>query len=166
MLYLTPIQRQEILNHAEKTYDQECCGILLGECRQAGEETHKYVRQVIPVENQWQTAISEASSTPMLPELDEQASPDPRSLTQSRRYWIDPQDLFMAQGRARDLGWVIVGIYHSHPDHGAVPSEYDRAWAWSGYSYVIVSVRQGVAQDMRSWSLDDQRQFQPEEVCQ
>ncbi len=156
MLYLTPDQRQEIMNYAEQTYNEECCGILLGEQYQEGDNIHKYVRQVIPVQNQWQAAIAT--------EFNELTAPDPASLTKSRRYWIDPQDLLMAQRWARDLGWVMIGIYHSHPDHPATPSERDRSCAWSGYSYVIVSVVQGTAQDLRSWSLDDQHQFQTEAI--
>lgn len=158
MLYLTPAQQQEIRHHAEQTYDEECCGILSGEHHWQGDQLHKYVRQIIPVTNQWQAAIAT--------ELNELAAPDPASLTRSQRYWIDPQDLLMAQRRARDLGLVIIGIYHSHPDHPAVPSECDRACAWPGYSYVIVSVVQGTAQELRSWSLDDQHQFQPEGVAE
>jgi proteasome lid subunit RPN8/RPN11 len=66
--------------------------------------------------------------------------------------------------RSADRNLDIIGIYHSHPDHPAVPSEFDRAIAWSQYSYIIVSVQQGKACDLKSWSLDDDHQFQPEEI--
>lgn len=158
MLYLTPDQQQVIINHAEQTYDEECCGILLGEQRQEGGDINNYVWEVIPVQNQWQAAIAT--------ELNELAAFDPESLTKSQRYWIDPKDLLSAQRRARDLGLAIIGIYHSHPDHPAVPSECDRVCAWSEYSYVIVSVIQGTANELRSWHLDDQHQFQPEVVAE
>jgi proteasome lid subunit RPN8/RPN11 len=65
-------------------------------------------------------------------------------------------------GRERNLD--IIGIYHSHIDHPAVPSECDRRLAWSSYSYVIVSVVHGKASDLKSWCLDDQHQFQPEPI--
>ncbi len=163
MLHLTPEQQQEIMNYAEQAYGEECCGILLGKqhqegdnIHQKGDNIHKYVQQVIPVQNQWQAAIAT--------ELNELTAPEPESLTKSQRYWIDPKDVLTAQRRARDLGLAIIGIYHSHPDHPAVPSECDRACAWSGYSYVIVSVVRGTAQNLRSWCLDDQHQFQPEAI--
>ncbi|WP_448562975.1 Mov34/MPN/PAD-1 family protein [Trichothermofontia sp.] len=158
MLHLTLTQRQAIFHHAEKTYDEECCGLLLGKYRLEVKTNrlHQYVRQVIPVANQWHADIAA--------ELSELAAPSPDSLTKSRRYWIDPQDLLIAQRRARDLGLAIIGIYHSHPDHPAIPSESDRVCAWAGYSYVIVSVVAGTAQDLRSWRLDEQCQFQPEAI--
>ena len=83
---------------------------------------------------------------------------------QKNRYAIAPLDMLKAQKSARDRQLNIIGIYHSHPDHPAIPSECDRAWAWMGYSYIIVSLKQGKACDFRSWSLDDDHQFQPEEI--
>lgn len=80
------------------------------------------------------------------------------------RYWIDPKDLLEAQRYARDRHYQVIGIYHSHPDHPAVPSECDRVLAWSGYSYLIVSVQQGIAQDLLCWTLDETHQFQPESL--
>ena len=43
--------------------------------------------------------------------------------------------------RAAEHGLELIGWYHSHPDHPARPSEFDREHAWPWYSYVIVSVR-------------------------
>ena len=51
----------------------------------------------------------------------------------------------------------MIGWYHSHPDHPARPSDYDRDHAWPWYSYIIVSVQSGVPQDMTSWRLEDDR---------
>jgi len=61
-----------------------------------------------------------------------------------------------AEKSAADEGRLVVGFYHSHPDHPARPSEFDREHAWPFYSYVIVSIAQGAAVDMTSWILDDQ----------
>jgi proteasome lid subunit RPN8/RPN11 len=68
------------------------------------------------------------------------------------------------QKQARDRELDIIGIYHSHPDHPAIPSEFDRAIAWHHYSYIIISVQQGIASDLRSWTLDPHHQFQPEDM--
>ena len=80
------------------------------------------------------------------------------------RFSIDPQAMLQVQKAARARHLDIIGIYHSHPDNPAVPSEFDRAIAWSSYSYIIVSVEQGQATDLNSWTLDEDRQFQPEEI--
>ena len=50
----------------------------------------------------------------------------------------------------------MLGFYHSHPDHPARPSEYDREHGWPFYSYIIVSIAKGVPVDMTSWVLDEQ----------
>lgn len=61
--------------------------------------------------------------------------------------------------------WNILGYYHSHPDHPARPSNYDREHAWPFYSYVIMSVGQGIPNDLTSWVLaDDRSVFNPEKV--
>lgn len=91
-------------------------------------------------------------------------SDDSGDLTKKRRYEIAPQEILAAMKDARSQGLDIIGIYHSHPDQPAVPSECDRAAAWSHYSYAIVSVSEGRLVDLRCWSLDDQQMFQPEDL--
>ena len=50
-----------------------------------------------------------------------------------------------------------MGIYHSHPDSPASPSEYDRDHAWPWFSYIIVSVNAGIAAEALAWKLRDDR---------
>ena len=50
---------------------------------------------------------------------------------------------------------LVLGFYHSHPDHPARPSEYDRQHAWPFYSYVIVAIAKREPLDMTSWMLDE-----------
>ena len=52
----------------------------------------------------------------------------------------------------------------AHPDHPARPSQYDLDHAWPFFSYVIVSVHEGVPQDMTSWLLQDDRSAFSEET--
>lgn len=79
------------------------------------------------------------------------------------RYELDPEDYLAADSRARRAGMEIVGIWHSHPEHPALPSPTDLAQGWEGWSYLILSVtRDGVA-DLRSWRLQGDR-FVEEEV--
>ncbi|MGN6368419.1 MAG: Mov34/MPN/PAD-1 family protein [Phycisphaerae bacterium] len=74
-------------------------------------------------------------------------------------YVVDPRDILRVDRQARERGWEIVGYYHSHPDHRAVPSEVDRALAWEGVLYVIVSVTKEGAGEMRGWVMGEGRAF-------
>ncbi len=143
---------QAIQAHAESTYPEECCGLILGKLS-SGTKT---LIDVIPTENSWDTEAFDAF----------QAIEGSAALESSKRsrFSIAPDVMLKAQKDARDRNLNIIGIYHSHPDHPAVPSEFDRAIAWQQYSYIIVSVQQGKACDLKSWSLDDNHQFQPEEI--
>jgi proteasome lid subunit RPN8/RPN11/molybdopterin converting factor small subunit len=69
------------------------------------------------------------------------------------RYRLDAGEELAAWERARALGFELVGIWHSHPDHPARPSETDRAAAWEGWSYAIASVSAEGVRELRSWRL-------------
>ena len=143
MLTVSPEHIEEICNHARQIYPEECCGLLIGTV--AGEK--KIVTEVLQTENNW-----EADSATFA------------EMTGSKRnrFSIDPRVLLQTQKDARERHLNIIGIYHSHPDSTAIPSEYDRRIAWSGYSYVIIAVREGDVVEVCSWSLDEQQHFQPE----
>jgi len=82
-----------------------------------------------------------------------------------RRFLVRPSDYQEAEKRASQAGGDLLGFYHSHPDHPARPSQYDLDHAWPFFSYVIVSVREGVSQDMTSWRLrEDRSAFDPEDL--
>jgi len=147
VLQLLPKHLQTIYTHAETTYPEECCGIILGNLTSEG----KTVVEVMPTENAWN-----AETAAELP------GDDTLDYSKRQRYAIAPQVMLQAQKEARDRKLNIIGIYHSHTDHPAIPSEYDRQLAWQEYSYIIVSVQNGKASDMKSWTLDDNHQFQQE----
>lgn len=154
MLSLSSQQMQTMKTHAQQCYPQECCGLLLGGMHPSLGDLQKTVDAVYPTDNVWDTAV-------LVPLAEDSHS---NHLTSARRYAIAPRDLIAAQKYARTQGWDIIGVYHSHPDHAAVPSQCDRTWAWPHYSYVIVAVNQGISQDVRSWILNDQQQFQAEDM--
>ena len=82
-----------------------------------------------------------------------------------RRFLVRPQDYCDAERRASEAGGELLGFYHSHPDHPARPSQYDLDHAWPFFSYIIVSVRAGVPEDMTSWRLrEDRSTFDPEDL--
>ncbi|MEC8513124.1 MAG: M67 family metallopeptidase [Planctomycetota bacterium] len=67
------------------------------------------------------------------------------------RYSLDPLHLLEVERAARERGLEVVGVWHSHPDHDAVPGALDRAGALEGWSYLIVSVRAGAPSEARCW---------------
>lgn len=137
MLYLPYTVRSQLEQMVRGGYPLETCGLLVGQARKNGAQ----VSQVTQARN-----------------LNEARAHD--------RYELDPGDFLLTDERARASGLEIVGVWHSHPDHPAHPSETDRAAAWEGWSYVIVSVtRDGIA-DVRAWRLNS-NQFveEPIEPC-
>lgn len=136
-----------IYNHAESGYPNECCGLLLGTVN--GEL--KIVVEVWPTENAWSTEAVQHWS-------------EAQELTEQRRYAIPPEILLKAMKVGRDRSLEILGIYHSHPECPAIPSECDRTYAWPQYSYIIVSLQRGKVQDIRNWVLDSEGNFRPEEI--
>jgi proteasome lid subunit RPN8/RPN11 len=122
--------------HAATSYPDECCGVLIG--RILGDST--VVERLLSVDNE-------------------------RNESRHNRYLINPETVLAAHKEARALGLDVVGYYHSHPDHPARPSEFDREHAWPGVSYLIVSVEKGSVADARSWRLaDDREKFDEEEI--
>ncbi|MDJ1178174.1 M67 family metallopeptidase [Roseofilum sp. BLCC_M91] len=132
--------------HAQECYPQECCGVLLG--RVEGDEV--FLVEVVRTENGW--------NEEMVERLEEMGM---GGKTKMERYAIAPQTLLKLQKEARSRNLQMVGFYHSHPDHPAIPSECDRLLAWPDYNYIIVSAIQGRATVINNWVLDTDRQFQP-----
>jgi proteasome lid subunit RPN8/RPN11 len=124
--------------HGAATYPEECCGFLLG------------------------TAAPEGNHVAAIRRV-----PNRRVHNRERRYVITPPDYLAAEREARARGLDIVGIYHSHPDHPARPSATDLAEAtFPGYTYVIVAVREGRAEELTAWALaPDRSRFEPEPVA-
>lgn len=117
----------QIRRHGESAYPAECCGALAGEVDGAVKE----VVRLAPAVN--------------------------RRTDDPHRYLIAPDDLRRLERELGAAGLEIVGYYHSHPDHPAVPSAFDTEHAWPWYSYLIVRVDGGRAADAASWVLDDER---------
>jgi proteasome lid subunit RPN8/RPN11 len=123
----------------EKTYPNECCGFVLGRVRDDG---NKAAEALIPDDN-----AREAEE-------------------QYHRFTIEPEEFMRAELEAKRQNRDIVGFYHSHPDHPARPSDYDREYALPFYSYLIVTVERGKAGALTSWELtaEDRLSFTEEEI--
>jgi proteasome lid subunit RPN8/RPN11 len=144
MIRLNKSQLDSIRRHSARDYPSECCGILLGKAN--GDE--KQVTEVVPLTN---LRHDPARAQELLP-LD-----NPDRETEKNRFLIDPLDQLRVEKDARARGLDVVGYYHSHPDHPARPSTYDRDHAWPWYSYVIIAVERGVPKDYTSWVLAEDR---------
>lgn len=137
----------QIQQQAEQCYPEECCGLLLGiQVQKPDGSTHWQVQAIQETENCWG-------------DIDEFPKTDPRE-GKHNRFAIDPRILLAVQKADRDRKIQLIGIYHSHPNGIAVPSEFDRAIAWPDYVYWIVSLESGKVNDGKGWLLDDYGQFQ------
>jgi proteasome lid subunit RPN8/RPN11 len=132
---------ERIRQHGVETYPYECCGALLGRDNDLPEESGSETRDAM-------FSRCVRSLFPLVNRRDD----SPRN-----RFSVTPDDVLEAEKAARAEGLEVIGWYHSHPDHPARPSDYDRDHAWPWYSYIIVSVHAGVPQDMTSWRLKDDR---------
>ncbi|HSM80348.1 MAG TPA: M67 family metallopeptidase [Nodosilinea sp.] len=153
-LYVDAEGYRAMAEAAVASYPWECCGLLVG--RRGPQEVDldgRTVVEVVALPNAWD------------PSRLDYTDPAGESTHSGRdRYFIDPAAMLAVQRSARQRGLEIIGVYHSHPDHPAVPSECDRTLAWPVYSYAIISVVAGQLADLQSWRLDDQQQFQSEPV--
>jgi proteasome lid subunit RPN8/RPN11 len=140
---------QKIRQHGAETYPHECCGALLGRDEVEGDTTtaggvQLPLREILAL-------------FPLVNRRDD--SPH-------NRFSVTAEDVRDAEKAAREKKLDVVGWYHSHPDHSARPSQYDREHAWPWYSYVIVSVAGGKPEEMTSWRLsDDRSDYASEEIA-
>ncbi|MDR2345528.1 MAG: M67 family metallopeptidase [Planctomycetaceae bacterium] len=137
MIVINETKIAEINKHAEQEYPNECCGALLGKIDSADRK----VIELIPISNNRE------------PE------------TQHNRFLIRPEEFLECEKKALKQNLDLIGFYHSHPDHKSVPSDYDLNHALPVYSYIIVSVKSGNADELTSWLLrNDRTQFEQEEI--
>ena len=117
-----------IHDHAKEAYPEECAGALVG----------MNIEGIKIVVDAWRAENTHEQE-------------------RSRRFLIEPLKIKEFEERAAERDMDVLGFYHSHPDHPAEPSEYDREHAWPGWSYVIASVSAENVEDMRSWVLKGDR---------
>ena len=122
--------------HASSAFPEECCGFIFG----SAEDEKIIVEDVSAVRN---------------------THPD----FKARRYLISPEDFIEAEKFADERGLTLTGVYHSHPNHPALPSETDRKSALPGFAYIIFSVNDGNTTDVTAWELaEDRSEFKAVEI--
>jgi len=127
-LVLEPRHVTAIRRHGEADYPYEACGLIGG----LADGSRLVAVQLVPL-------------------------PNARSDAARNRYLIDPDAFRRAQQRLDRDGLDIIGVYHSHPDHPPIPSQYDRDHAWPRLVYVIAAVAGRKAGDVKAWILSDDR---------
>lgn len=128
----------QIHSHGQAAYPEEGAGLMMGYV----EDGVRSVESILPLNN---------------------AREDD---ARHHRYLLTPEDMLRGEEVAEKREQTIVGIFHSHPDHPARPSEFDQEWAIPWYSYLITSVIDGQAAESRSWRLEDDRSGFNEETLE
>src|SRR5690554_4967195 len=118
MITIEPEALQVMNNDAMKAFPDECCGFMFGV---EDAEGIRKITQAMPVHNS----------------SDE---------NKKRRFKIAPADYMKGERHALDNNLQLLGIYHSHPNHPAIPSEHDRVAAQPWFSYLILSVDENAVQ--------------------
>ena len=114
--------------HAQQDFPNECCGFLYGE----ETDGERIIMLAKPVLNN-------------------------KEGDQRRRFEISPLDYMRAEQYALNNGLTLLGVYHSHPQHPAIPSEHDLKQAMPWFSYIILSVMDGKTDHLRSWQLNEDK---------
>ena len=113
---------RRLRSHAGEIYPEECCGLLFGSVTDAGIIV---VTEDVRIEN--------------------------RDDWKERHYGIDPLELLAFEKEQKEKENEILGSYHSHPDHPAIPSEEDIREMIPEMLYLILSVSKENFGRMRAW---------------
>ena len=125
-----------MVSHAEATFPNECCGVMIGRT----ENGARHVASAVALENAYKGA-------------------------QEDRYELSPQDLLAADKRARAEGLDVIGIFHSHPNCDAYFSKTDLENSCPWYSFVVLSIKHGKFDHANSFLPNaDQTAFEKEEL--
>ncbi|MBI5510764.1 MAG: M67 family metallopeptidase [Deltaproteobacteria bacterium] len=135
-LIITAAQLRVVDYEATHAWPAECCGLLFGAETDAGD---RVVTHVLP-------------------------SPNLFAGDKRQGYTLDPRALLVAE-RFASRGLATLGLYHSHPQPPASPSETDRAAGTFGWSYLIVALADGRVVETKSFRLaDDGSHFEAEVI--
>ena len=135
MLVIEQKPLDEMFADALRSFPDECCGFFFG--NEIGEE--RIITNILTVDNS-------------------------KEGDKRRRFEIAPKDYLDAERFADENELQLLGVYHSHPNHPAVPSEHDRIAAQPYFSYIIISVKENEIADIRSWQLNENFMFEEETI--
>lgn len=125
MIRLSPGILDALRDHAQQSYPEECCGLLVGRCEGEGGFVVTGLRPSVNLHQ------------------------NPR-----RAFEVDPKIRFEAIRAEQQGADPMIGHYHSHPDHPPVPSERDLASAHEpDLIWLIMGVDKGRPGPARAWKL-------------
>lgn len=130
--------RNQICNYGSTRFPEEATGLILG----TADKEIRNARVILPLENSFQAE------------------------SRRNRYLIDPREMLFAEQEAERLDLEVIGVFHSHPNHPARPSEFDLQRALPWYSYFITSIFRGEVVESRSWRLAEDRSSMIEELIE
>lgn len=136
MISIHPLANEIMIEDAIGSFPDECCGFFFGAEDAKGNRT---ITHVLVVNNA-------------------------KEGDKRRRFEISPKDYLRAEQFADENNLQLLGVYHSHPNHPAIPSETDRLSAQPYFSYIIISVYNKEVKDIRSWRLNRCFQFDEEQI--
>lgn len=77
-----------------------------------------------------------------------------RPLAERHLYFeIDPKAYMEAEKFAEQNQIALMGVFHSHPNQAAIPSNYDHIAAFPNFLYIIVSLVATKINEIRCWQL-------------
>ena len=131
---------EEIAQHAQETFPEECCGVILNDG--AADRVHRLKN----IQNQ-------------LHALDPQTYPRTATIA----YAMDYKELELVIDEAKRIGARLKAFYHSHPNHDAYFSNEDKAFAspfgeptFPGTAQLVVAVHDRVVKEMCAFAWSDQ----------
>jgi [CysO sulfur-carrier protein]-S-L-cysteine hydrolase len=140
-LHLSEKAWEEIAQHAQETFPDECCGIVLFGA--SGDRVHRLKN----IQNQLHT-------------LDPQTYPRTAVIA----YAMDPVELEKVINNAQTGGARLKAFYHSHPNHDAYFSDEDKAFAspfgeptFPGTAQIVVSIYDRVIKSMGAFAWSEEK---------
>ena len=135
MLVIEDAPWRIMITTAAATFPEECCGFMFGR----NEGLQFRVTHCVAVNNQ---------------------------VAQQRQqhYAIDPNTYLWAERWAERQQTSLLGIFHSHPNCPAVPSNNDQLAAQPNFSYLIMSIYNNVFDHAASWRLNQDGKFMEERM--
>lgn len=136
MIILAKTHLSSIQQHAMDVYPYECCGAMLGYVQKES----KKVAEIVYIKNESHE-------------------------DQRRRFKVTSADYQYVEKLASQKSLDLLGFYHSHPDHPAIPSKTDEEYAWPFFSYIIISIKKMQPQECYSYVYHvDQQSFAREDL--
>jgi proteasome lid subunit RPN8/RPN11 len=140
-LTLTAQTWQEIARHAEESFPDECCGVVLAD------GASERVRRLENIQNK-------------LHALDPETYPRTAVIA----YAMDPKELELVIDSAARDGARLKAFYHSHPDHEAYFSDEDKAFAspfgeptFPNTAQIVVSIYRREVKRLAAFAWSDER---------